>query len=476
MSNGVVRLIFLCLMFHAVGSGSAQVKSVDELTYPTLPQFDIPEPSRVELSNGMLVMLLEDHELPLVRAVARIRTGSRYEPSDKVGLASLTGTVLRTGGTRSLAGDDLDDFLENRAADVSSSIGLGVGSASMSCLKADFPQVFRIFGEMLREPAFEEKRLQVAVNQTIAGISRQNDDPMDIMNREFDEVVYGADSPYGRIPTYATIHSITRQDLVDWHARYYHPNNVILGLIGDFDAQEALDLVQKTFGDWPEGPPQEFPDVSYKQDAKAGVYCIEKADMTQSNIKIGHLGIVRGNPDYFAVEVLNQVFSGSFSSRLVSNVRSRKGLAYAVVGGVRSHWDYPGTFNMWMTTKTETTGEGIEALLEEARNLTSSPPTEEEVEKAKSSILNSFIFNMDTRDEILGQQLTFEYYGFPLDWLERYRREIERVTVEEVREVAEKYIHPSRFVILVVGPSEGRDRPLTEFGEVTDVDIAIPNL
>jgi zinc protease len=198
--------------------------------------------------------------------------------------------------------------------------------------------------------------------------------------------------------------------------------------------------------------------------------------MTQSNIKIGHLGITRDNPDYYAVEVLNQVFAGSSSSRLYSNVRSGKGLAYAVAGGVGSNWDYPGTFNMWITTKTETTAEGIDALLEEAQNLGIRPPSEEEVRKAKQSILNSFIFNVDSRAKVLSQQLIFEYYGFPLDWLTRYREEIEDVTLEQVQSAAKKYVHPERFAILVVGPKQGLDRPLTDFGVVTAVDISIPSL
>jgi zinc protease len=374
-----------------------------------------------------------------------------------------------------MASDDLDDFLESRAANVSSSIGSSFGSASMSCLKDDFSEVFSVFGDMLRTPAFDDKRLQVAINQSMAGIARQNDDPMEIMNREFDEIVYGAESPYGRVPTFETIQSITRSDLVEWHSRYYHPNNIILGLLGDFETEAALELVRSTFGDWAKGPAAQDVEVYYEKNARPGVYYVEKTDMTQSNIKIGHLGITRSSPDYFAVEVLNQVFSGSSSSRLYSNVRSKKGLAYAVVGGVRSNWDYPGTFNMWITTKTESTGAGIEALLEEAGNLSARPPDQVEVEKAKTSILSSFIFNVDTRAKVLGQQLTFEYYGFPLDWVNRYRKGIEAVEVEEVQAVAERYIHPDRFVILVVGPSEGQDRELSEFGGVTQVDITIPN-
>ena len=478
MSNGVIKSTFSLLILLAIGPGtlvSGQVSSASELSFSDLPEFEVPEPKRVELDNGMVVMLLEDHELPMVRAVARIRTGARYEPADKVGVASLTGLVMRTGGTQALGSDDLDDFLESRAANVSSSIDGSYGSASMNCLKDDFPEVLNVFRDMLREPAFEERRLGVAVNQFMAGISRQNDDPMEIMSREFDEIVYGPESPYARGPTFSTIGSITRSDLISWHGRYYYPNNVILGLIGDFDSDEVLRMVDSAFGDWPRGTVEDVREVFYEREANPGVYYVEKNDMTQSNIKVGHLGIKRDNPDYYAVEVLNQVFSGSSSSRLYSSVRSEKGLAYAVVGGVGSNWDYPGTFNMWITTKTETTGEGIDALLEEAQNLGAKPPSEEEVQKAKKSILNSFIFNVDSRAKVLSQQIIFEYYGFSLDWLARYREAIENITLEQVQAVAKKYIHPKKFAILVVGPKGGLDRPLTDFGAVTVVDISIPN-
>jgi zinc protease len=205
-----------------------------------------------------------------------------------------------------------------------------------------------------------------------------------------------------------------------------------------------------------------------------GVYFVEKPDVTQSAIAMGHAGIRRDHPDYYAVEVMNQVLSGSFASRLFSNVRSRKGLAYSVSGGVGSQWDHEGVFQMWLTTKVETTGAAIEALVEEARNLTAKPPSDAEVAKAKEGILNSFVFNSDSRAEILAQQLLYEYFGYPLDWLERYRAGVEAVTSEEVRAAAAEHVHPDRLAILVVGPAEGQDKPLSEFGTVIAVDITIP--
>jgi len=471
-------LVILTLALLTVGTvpmaAQEVATDVEELEFPPLREFEIPQPQRHELSNGLVVLLLEDHEMPLVEATARIHTGSRLEPADKAGLAQLTGTVLRTGGTTSMSPDELDDFLESKAASIETGIGTQSGNASMSCLEKDFRDVLEVFADVLRHPAFSEDRIEVAKTSVEASIARQNDNPQQILFREFNEIVYGSDSPYTQQPTYSSVANVTREDLIAWHREYFHPERVVLGLVGDFDSAQALELVREVFGDWPRGPGRETPDVPYDREPKPGVYYVEKSDMTQSNIAMGHLGIRKDNPDYYAVQVMNQVLSGSFASRLFSRVRSQQGLAYAVFGQVGSQWDHEGVTLFGMTTKTETTGAGIEALLREARNMTSEPPTDEEVRKAKDGILNSFIFNSDSRSEILGQQVTYEYYGYPLDWLSRYQKGIQGVTTAQVREAAEEYLHPNRFSILVVGPAEGRDKPLDTYGQVTEVDISIP--
>jgi zinc protease len=446
----------------------------DELKYPSLPELEIPQPQRVVLDNGMVVMLLEDHELPLVEAIALIDAGARMEPADHVGLASITGLVLRSGGSESMPGDQLDLFLENKAASIETSIGTDFGSASMSALAQDFPEVFRAFADLLRNPAFEQDKLAVAKNQVTSGIARQNDNPQGILFRELDEIVYGERSPYAWQATYETVANVERSDLVSWHERYFHPNRMVLGLVGDFDSARALELVRQAFGNWPAGPAREDNAAYYDPEPSPGVFSIQKDDITQANIAIGHLGIERDNPDFVAVSVLNQVFGGSFSSRLFSNIRSANGLSYSVAGGIGSNWDRPGQFRMWMSTKTGTTAAAIDALLEEARRLESEPPDDDEIAKAKQAILQSFVFESDSLRKILDQQVRYEFFGYPLDWQERYRAGVEAVSPEAVRQMAAKYIHPERFSIVVVAPAEGMDRPLSGFGEVTPVDISIP--
>ncbi|HVR97199.1 MAG TPA: pitrilysin family protein [Thermoanaerobaculia bacterium] len=455
---------------------AAQVRRADDLRFPPLRDFAIPQPQRVVLDNGMVVMLLEDHELPLVEATALVRAGSRLDPAAKSGLGELTASVLRTGGTTAMPSQKLDDYLESRAATVEVLPGEAVTRATLSSLVQDFPAVLKVFADVLRRPAFDPQRLEVARNRMITNVARQNDDPGQIVSREFTELVYGPDSPYSRTETFETLRALSRDDLAAWHRENVHPDRIVLGLVGDFRSEEALRLIREAFGDWPRGPAsQAAADLPYRKEPSPGVYYVRKDDVTQSNVVLGHLGIERKDPDYYAVEVVNEVLSGSSSSRLFSNIRTLQGLAYSVFGQVGSDWDHPGLTLLYLSTKTETTGAAIASMLTEARNLVGpKPPTDAEVARAKQTILNSFVFNSESRRQVLSQQLAYEAYGYPLDWLSRYRAGIEAVTPEQVRQAAARHLRPADFSILVVGPSEGRDRPLADFGPVQEIDIALP--
>lgn len=451
----------------------AQVDRVQDLRYPPLAGFDIPRPQRVELENGLVVLLLEDRELPLVEATALVRAGSAQDPADKVGLAQLGGAVLRSGGTETLAGDRLDDWLEARGAAIEAGVTEDSARVTLSSLKQDFPEALKVYADVLRRPAFDARKLEVERNKAVGEISRQNDQMLGILFREFDEIVYGPESAYGRTETYATLGAIGREDLVAWHRQGFHPERTIIGLVGDFSSEEALRWVRDAFGDWQRGPGTPPPPPSWRDKPAPGVYVVEKSDVSQSGVVMGHMGVKRDHPDYYALEVLNSVFGTATSSRLFTNVRTRKGLAYMVGGQVASRWDHPGVARLFMTTKVGTTGAGIEALLEEARNITASPPTEAEVERARRGLLDSFIFRVDSRRAVMNQQLALELHGYPRDWLQRYRSGIEAVTPAQVRDAAARHLRPGEFTIVVVGPPEGRDRPLTDFGKVTPLDISL---
>ena len=460
-----------CLAQQAV---LAQVKDYRDLKYPTLPDFKIAKPEGFTLPNGMQVFLMEDHELPLIQVNARIRTGSYFEPADKVGLAGLMGTVQRTGGTSRMTGDEIDDYLAARAASIETGIGGDSGSASLDCLKQDFDDVFKVFNDILRTPAFAQEKLDLAKVSANTGIARRNDNVGGITSREIARLVYGSDSPLARMTEYATIKAITRDDLIAWHKANYHPNRILLGVVGDFKASEMRKKIEEMFGGWAKGPEPDKTSVAYRKDPVPGYYFIEKSDINQANIVMAHLGIETRNPDYFAAQVMNEVLSGSFASRMFSNVRSKKGLAYSVYGTLGSSFNHPGLFRAGLQTKLANTTKAIEAVRAEVVGMIETPATAEELKLAKDSILNSFIFNYDSKEKILSQQMTYAYYGLPADYLEQYRANIEKVTAADVARVAKKYLHPDQLAILVVGKAAELDQPLTNLGKVTTVDITIP--
>jgi len=452
----------------------AQAKDWKEIPTPPLKSFSIAKPKRVALPNGMVVLLMEDHELPLVNAFALVKAGRRDDPAAKTGLGAIAGEVWRTGGTKSKTGDELDDFLEARAAKVESGIGTTTASLSLSCLKGDFDAVLAVFDDVLRNPEFREEKIPLAKNQLNTSIARRNDEPMQIAAREATKLGYGPDSPYARVPEYATVAAVTREDLLAWHKRNVHPDRIVMGVTGDFDAKEMETKLRKLFGTWPKGPAAAPAPAPYRKEPKPGVFLVEKDDVNQSSIRLVHLGIEKKDPDYFPLEVMNEIFGGGFSSRLFSRVRSDKGLAYAVFGGVGNGWDYPGLFNVFLGTKSATTATGIDALMKEIKGLLEAPPTEEELKKAKDTILNSFVFRFDSKAKILREQAENEFFGFPADFLQKYRSEIEKVTAADVQRVAKKHVRPQDLAILVVGKSADFDRPLSSFGPVTTLDITIP--
>jgi predicted Zn-dependent peptidase len=476
MRRGICRIAILAGIAAAVVAAPAiaQVKDHTKIKFPQLPEFNVAKPEIYELDNGMKVFLMENHELPLISVNAMIRTGSNFDPDDRTGLADLFGQVHRDGGTQSMTGDDMDDFLAARAAFIETGMGGDSGSASMNCLKEDFDEVFALFAELLRSPSLAEDKLELAKVQANTAIARRNDDQGAITGREFRRLIYGADSPLGRMMEYATVDAITRDDLVAWHGKYYHPNNVLIGFTGDFDTETMKGKIQAMLGDWEKGPAFSEPDAAFREEPDKGIYFVEKSDVTQSDIRMGHLGITRQNPDYFAVRVMNEVLGGGFASRLFSNVRSEKGLAYSVFGGVGAGYLRPGVFQVGLQTASENTTKAIAALREEVDGIIANPPTAEEMARAKDVISNSFIFNYTSRGQILAQQMTYAYYGMPLDYLDTYLDNIEKVTSEDVARVAKKYVHPDDMTLLVVGKKADILEPLDTLGSVAELDITIP--
>ena len=478
--TGHRSLIIKFVLFSALGLGllwsgcAGQGADYKSLKYPKLGDVEVPEVRQVTLANGMRLFLLEDHELPLVNVSVRIRTGSLYEPAGKIGLASITGEVMRTGGTAGRTGDEIDEELEAIAASVETSIGLNSGSASMSVLERDLDKGLSILADVLMNPAFREDKIQLAKMQAGSSIARRNDSVGAVAGREFDKLIYGPDSVYARHTEYATIGSITRDDLVDFHRKYFGPNNAMLAVWGDFDTRQMIEKIEKVFDGWqkvdldlPGAPKVEY-------EFRKTVSVVRKDDVNQSNIYLGHIGGLRSDPDYFALIVMNRILGGGFTGRLFKNVRSREGLAYSVYGSYSANYDYPGEFYVGCQTKSEKTVYAIRAMLGEVEKMRESEVTDEELTLAKDSFLNSFVFNFESKGQIVNRLMTLEYFGYPADFLQKTKTNVEKVTRADILRVAKKHLHPDNVQILAVGRPDDFDEPLSVFGPVNEIDITIP--
>jgi zinc protease len=446
-----------------------------KIPIPPLPAFHPEPPKRIELKNGLVILLEEDHELPFINGTINIRGGSRDVPANKVGLVGLYGDTWRTSGTATQDGDKLDDLLEAKAAKVETGGDVDSTSVSWSSLTKDEDEVFGIAVDLLEHPAFSNEKLQLAKQQAVTGIVRRNDEAQGIAQREATKLVFGAESPYAREPEIATIMPITVADLKAWHDKTVVPNNIIISVEGDFDSAAMEKKLREAFEGLPRGAAWPKPGGVFPG-PKPGIYSINKSDVNQSNIRIVGLGTERSNPDFYALSVMNEIFSGGFGSRLFQEVRTKLGLAYSVGGGYGASYDHPGMFYTAALTRSESTVKATQAMLDEINKLKTEPFTEAELISAKDQLLNSFIFRYDSKEKVLTEATTLEFYGYPPDFLEKYRTAVEAVTTADLERVAKKYIDPSKLAILVVGNESQFGTPLTDLkmGEPHPIDITIP--
>jgi zinc protease len=450
-----------------------QNKPWEKIPIPKLHEFKPQQPQRIVLKNGIVIFLQEDHELPFVSGSILIPGGTRDESLAKTGLVDLYGQTWRTSGAR-LSGDALDDLLEAKAAHIETSGGEDSTSLSWDSLKGDADQVFSLALDLLLHPNFNAEKLQLAQQQAATGIVRRNDDESEIASRESAKLVYGANSPYTRQEELATIGAVTLDDLKAWHDRTIH-GPLIVAIDGDFDPAAMEAKLRAAFEGLP--PVQPLParhDVF--AGPKPGVSFIDKEDVNQSNVQIVGLGTDRRNPDVPTIAIMNEILGGGFASRLFQKVRTELGLAYAVGGGMSFAYDHPATFHVMVMTKSATTVEATTAALTEIAGLNAKPFTQEELDRSKDNILNSFLFRYDTKEKVLAARVQLEFYGYPANYLETYKAGLEKVTVADLTAAAKKYIHPEQLAVLVVGngPEIKPGLDALKLGPVQPIDITIP--
>ncbi len=460
--------LLLIVTFLAGCASTSQNVDPRNLTYPQL-KFAIPKSERVTLENGIVLYLLEDHELPLVSLTAYLKTGTVYDPPQMTGLAGITGALIRSGGTLSLTPDALDAELEFMASAIESGISEENGSVSLSTLTKNLDRTLTLFGEVMLSPGFDQGRLDLMKKNTVESLRRQNDDPKGIAGREFRKALY-EDHPLGRVATIASINRITRDDISAFYRNAMKPGGMIIAASGDFDSKALVEKLNRLFGKWQPAatvaPPVAQPDIT---PVKRVLQVSKK--VSQSVIRMGHLGLEKNNPDIYSVRVMDYILGGGFTSRLTQEIRSNQGLAYHAGSRFDIGRRFPGVFTAETETKSASTAKAITLIKDIIAGMTTAPVTQEELQQARESIINSFIFGFTRADSIVNQQARIEFFDYPQGYLENYRDNIARVTADDILRVAKKYLHPEAMTIMVVGDETKFDQPLSVFGEVKEITL-----
>ncbi|NOU11977.1 MAG: insulinase family protein [Nitrospira sp.] len=474
--GGIAGLVGVAMLLASVTTVCAGELSLgDPRTMVFKPvEFSPPEPERVVLDNGMVLYLLEDHELPLVSITATMRTGSWLDPNDKIGLAGMTGAVMRTGGGGGLSAEQVDAELEQFAANVSIGIGRQSGSASLDVLSKDVKRGLEIFAGLIRTPAFDPARVELVKLQAIEGIRRRQDNPGSIVGREFAKMLYGAAHPSARESSLDSVTRITRDDLVTFHHNTIHPNGMILGVTGDFKRDEMVASLRAVFGNWKRGmvPELRIVDVPEAELSRPVVRFVGK-ETSQTHLRVGHLSIKENDPDYVALAIANDILGGSsFRSRLFNDVRTKRGLAYSVGSRLNTGMHDQGVWLMRAETKLTSTQEVIERFVANIERIRAEPVTDAELAEAKEAYVNSFVFSFSSPSAIVSRLVELEYDGLPKNFLQQLRTKVVQLTKADVLAAAKKHLRPDRLKIVAVGSGEALPKALSIFGEVKEITLS----
>ncbi|MBN1163979.1 MAG: insulinase family protein [Candidatus Krumholzibacteriota bacterium] len=443
-------------------------KHPSDLKYPQL-DITTPEVIDISLDNGLEGFLIEDQEIPVVDVVILIKT---YFPDpEKYGLNEMVNWVIRNGGSRDWPSDKLNDELEFLPASVEIYGGSLNSIIAASCMKKDLAQVLSIMSDLIMNPLFPEDKIEKKRNDMLEEIRRQNDQPGDIARREFMKILY-QDHPYGWESTTATVSAVMRDDLVDFHRTYFHPNNAILGVSGDVTRAEIEKALNLALSGW-ERAEVDIPPVPEVKAKPAESYHYAYKDINQAYIMIGHLGINSNNPDHCAVNIMNFILGGgSFTSWITEEVRVKKGLAYSTGSRYGQDAFAVGPFYAYSRgTKADEYSRAINIIMDQITRMKTVGPTEEELRKAVDSFLNGQVFDYDSKSGMVRRLVGLRFEGRPLDTPEMDMETYAKLTVEEIRRAADKYLLRDKLSVLVVGDKDQFDRPLSDFGEVQEIEL-----
>ncbi|MCO6432268.1 MAG: insulinase family protein [Deltaproteobacteria bacterium] len=443
-------VIATLLMLSGCSSGAAGRSAV----IPPPPEVDLDEyeqqaPQSWQLANGMTVYFLYDEEIPILRGTFYIPGGTLWEPQELPGALQVMGQQMRQGGAGELSADELDLELEKLAAAIGTEYGSEFGTISFSCLSSDAPRVLSLVADVVRNPRFQQDRLELWKGQAFESIKRRRDDPNTVASLAFKQLVYG-DTPLGQVLVAEDVRRIDRIDLLRLHRQFVKPAGSALAITGKISRRELEEILEKNFSGWGGVSPAlgELPEINMK--AEPGVYFIQ-LPFSQSTVYLGHLGPQRLSSDHIAIEGFNTIFGGGdFGSRLMKRIRTELGLVYAIFGGVIPGFPV-GQAVMVLQTKSESTAPAIVESLDVLSDMKDGVLDQAELEQARKSIKNSFIFRLDTPDDLVRRTVLLKLLKYPKDYDLTYLGKVSAMTPEEIKAVAQSRWHPDKMVAVVVG-------------------------
>jgi zinc protease len=444
----------------------------------------MPPVEKMVLSNGLVILHSEDHSLPFVTLQLLIDGGSRKDQPGQEGSSYLTAKGLLLGTSRHTMAE-INEELDFMGASISSSSGRDYSTMGLRALKKDLDRALDLFMEELTQPAFPDDEINREVQKTMAAIQSEEDDPGEVAEKEFRKALF-LTSPYGHpvIGTKESLPKITRESISRFYKDYYHPNNCILVVVGDITSEEVKARLSPLFEKM---PAVEIPRAPFIPSFAKGPETIKvNREITQANIVLGNEGINRGNPDFYAVSIMNYILGGGgFASRMLEDIRNKRGLAYSVA----SFFDaakYPGSFQIVLQTKNASASEAISLALKQMELIRKEPVSDKELDGAKKYLIGSFPMRLDTQDKLANFLAQVQYYDLGLDYAVRYPSLIKSVTKKDVLEVAKKYLHPENYILVVVAnlkeagmgeASSNADPPAPERGiNLSDLGISVDNI
>ncbi len=466
---------FLAALIALPMLAQAPTGSLDRLPNPrTMPaaklQVSLPKVQSFSLSNGLRVLFIEDHDLPAVTLSAAFKAGSLEDPKGKAGLASMTATLLRSGGTKRFTASQLDETLEGLAADVEFGADTEQSGGYVHCFKKDAPQVLGLFAEMLREPRFAEDRIAFVRNQTLSQLKQMEDQPVQVAVRGLRQMLFNGKGQ-GHVSTPESVKAITEQDLRAFAKTWFVPNNMVIGLSGDLSLAEAKALLKKAFGDWPKASLPAQARGSEPTKAEPGLYLQAKAGLNQSVVLGGMQSMRDTDPDRVALGAAFLVLGeGGMGNRLFNTIRTQHGLAYAAGSAAAFRNTVDGAFFGYALTKGESTTKALGLMREECQKLAAKGITPEEWENAKRTLLNQEVFAGATSRDVVSTAVQHTLFGQPLDTRAKRLEKLQGLSLEQVNEAVRRRFHPDQLRFYVLGDPAGfGEAKLESLGKVTPV-------